>query len=115
MRVTSDLFVSALLRRLFSEGGFGAVVRRGATEAGAVFVVVRDRMGRAHLYGPAPQTAYGDAAVTGRQFSELGAEMGEEALEARLAREVKFDPDIWVVDVEPGSTPVAELLEITKP
>jgi hypothetical protein len=114
MRVTSDLFVSALLRRLFSEGGFGAVVRRGATEAGAVFVVVRDRMGGAQLYGPAPQTAYGEA-VTGRQFSELGAAMGEEALEARLAREAKFDPDIWVVDVEPGSTPVAELLEITKP
>ena len=115
MRVTSDLFVSALLRRLFSEGGFGAVVRRGATEAGAVFVVVRDRMGSAHLYGPAPQTAYGEEAATGRQFSELGAVMGEEALEARLAREAKFDPDIWVVDGERGSTPVAELLEITKP
>jgi hypothetical protein len=104
-----------LLRTLFVEGGFGAIVRRGATEAGAVFVVVRDRVGGVQLFGPAPQTAYGDEAVTGRQFTELAAEMGEAALEARLSREAKFDPDIWVVEVEPGATPVAELLEITKP
>ena len=35
MRVTSDLWVAALLRRIFSEGGFGAVLRRGGDSAGA--------------------------------------------------------------------------------
>ncbi|MEP2580565.1 MAG: DUF1491 family protein, partial [Roseibium sp.] len=38
MRVTSEFFVSALVRRVFGEGGFAAVSRRGAPEAGAVFV-----------------------------------------------------------------------------
>ena len=38
MRVTSEFFVSALIRRVFSSGGFAAVERRGATEAGAVFL-----------------------------------------------------------------------------
>ncbi|EHK53596.1 DUF1491 family protein, partial [Allomesorhizobium alhagi] len=55
MRVTTDLFVSALVRRIFAAGGFAAVVKRGATEAGAVFVIARGRLGDASLYGPAPQ------------------------------------------------------------
>ncbi|RUT88859.1 DUF1491 family protein, partial [Mesorhizobium sp. USDA-HM6] len=52
MRVTTDLWVSALLRRVFTAGGFAAVVKRGATEAGAVFVLSRGRLGEVVLYGP---------------------------------------------------------------
>ena len=46
MRLTSDFWVSALMRRVFAEGGFAAVARRGASEAGAVFVVTRNRVGQ---------------------------------------------------------------------
>lgn len=45
MRVTTDLWVSAMVRRVFSSSGFAAVIQRGATEAGAVFVLTRDRFG----------------------------------------------------------------------
>ena len=51
MRVTTDLWVSALLRRVFGAGGFAAVVNRGATEAGAVFVLTRGRLGDVALSG----------------------------------------------------------------
>ena len=51
MRVTTDLWVSALVRRVFSGGGFAAIAKRGSTEAGAVFVIVRDRFGGASLFG----------------------------------------------------------------
>jgi hypothetical protein len=103
------------LRRVFAEGGFGAVVRRGAAEAGAVFVTTRNRLGQASLFGPAPQTAYDTGRPDERQFSELLASVDGEAIEARLAKEMRFDSDIWVVDVEPGSTPLAELLTLTTP
>lgn len=114
MRVTSDLWVSALLRRVFAEGGFGAIVRRGATEAGAVFVVTRNRLGETSLFGPAPQTAYDSGRPDERRFAEVANSSDYEAIEARIAKELRFDPDIWVVEIEPGTTPLAELLALTK-
>ncbi len=110
MRVTSDLWVSALIRRVFAEGGFGAVLRRGAAEAGAIFVIARGRSGL-RFFGPAPQASYEDARPESRAFSLLKAETDAE-VEARLQREQRFDGDLWVVEIEPGQTPVEELLEI---
>ena len=46
MRLKSSIWVAAYLRRCQTEGVFGAVRRRGAEEAGAVFVklaLVADR------------------------------------------------------------------------
>jgi len=115
MRVTSDFWVAALTRRVFGEGGFAAVARRGASEAGAVFVITRNRLGQSSLFGPAPQSAYDSARPDDRQFSALIADGETEAVEARLAKEQRFDSDIWVVELEPGSTPVEELLNLTAP
>jgi hypothetical protein len=115
MRVTTDFWVSALLRRVFAAGGFAAVVKRGATEAGAVFVLSRDRLGQVALFGPAPQTSYDSARPDDRYFSSLYAGEDIEALEARLAKEQRFDPDIWVVEIEAGQTPVDELISVTTP
>lgn len=115
MRVTSDLFVSALVRRVFGQGGFAAVVRRGATEAGAIFVVMRGRLGTATLFGPAPQTAYDGNRPDERQFTLLLADVEEEAVEMRIAKETRFDSDVWVVELEPGGTPVEELIPVAPP
>jgi hypothetical protein len=104
MRVTSDLWVSALLRRVQSLGGFGAVLRRGAGEAGAIFIVCRSRFGGMTLYGPAPQIAYEEGKPQERRFSKMlgGAEEG--ALTARLDKEAHFDPDLWIVEIEVGGS-----------
>jgi hypothetical protein len=112
MRVTTDFWVAALLRRVFADGGFGAVVRRGATEAGAVFVLTRDRMGGVSLYGPAAQASYDTARPDNRQFTLIGEHMAEDAVDKRFQREMRFDPDFWVVELEPGKVPTAELLSI---
>lgn len=114
MRLTSDFWVSALIRRVSLGGGFAAVVRRGATEAGAVFVVERDRLGGVRLYGPAAQASYGEERPSERLFAPVPVE-GEEAVNARLERETRFDPDIWVVEIEPGREPAAELLPLARP
>ena len=115
MRVTTDLWVSALLRRVFGAGGFAAVVKRGAAEAGAVFVLARDRLGDTRLFGPAPQTSYDSARPDDRFFSPLGAGEDAAVLDARLEREKRFDSDIWVVEIEAGSVPVEELISIRTP
>lgn len=113
MRVTTDLWVSALVRRIFSGGGFAAVAKRGAAEAGAVFVVVRDRLGGAALFGPAPQTSYDTAKPDERYFTRYNLE-DEAALDMRLEKEKRFDPDIWVVEIEPGRTAIDELISIAE-
>jgi hypothetical protein len=115
MRVTTDLWVSALLRRVFAGGGFAAVVRRGATEAGAVFVLSRDRLGEVRLYGPAPQTMYDSAKPDERLFDRLEPVAGAEALEKKLEKESRFDPDIWIVEIEAGATPVEDLIALRTP
>lgn len=115
MRVTADLWVSALLRRVFSAGGFAAVVKRGATEAGAVFVLVRDRFGETSLFAPAPQTSYDSAKPDERLFTPVASGEDMTAIEQRLEREKRFDPDIWVVEIEAGSVPVADLISIRMP
>jgi hypothetical protein len=115
MRVTTDLWVSALMRRVFAEGGFAAVVRRGATESGAVFVLLRERDGMVRLFGPAPQTSYDAARPEERLFAPL-AESDEPAeIEARLEKEQRFDPDIWVVEIETGNVALGSLLTVTTP
>lgn len=115
MRVTTDLWVSALVRRVFADGGFAAVVRRGATEAGAVMVLSRNRLGEVTLFGPAPQTMYDTANPDERLFDRLEPVADPDALEKRIEKESRFDPDIWIVEIEAGSVPVEELIALRTP
>jgi len=39
----------------------------------------------------------------------------EAALDARLDKERRFDPDIWVVEIEPGQAAVEDLVSIVGP
>ncbi len=112
MRVTTDFWVSALLKRVFGVGGFAAIVKRGASEAGTVFIIVRDRFGRTDLFGPAPQTSYNSAKPDERNFSRLETAEEPDAIDARLAKESRFDPDIWVVEIEPGALSIEELISL---
>lgn len=113
MRVTSGLYVSALVRRVFAEGGFAAVARRGSESAGAVFIIVRDRMGAVALYGPAPQTGYADAKPDDRLFVRL-PDADEEAVARRLERETRFDADLWLVEIEPAGPDAERLFSVAK-
>jgi len=99
MRVTSEFFVSALVRRVFGEGGFAAVSRRGAEEAGAVFVSVDRLDGTFDLYGPAPQAMFSDQ-PQGRLFEEVFSQTDQPTIDERLKREARMDPDYWLVEIE---------------
>ena len=102
MRVTSEFFVAALVRRANDAGAFAVVERRGAAEAGAIFVVVDDRSGSSMLYGPAMaglgrEERARDADA--RRFEAIDRFAPSE-LRERFKREASFDPDFWVVEVD---------------
>jgi hypothetical protein len=89
------------LRRCQTEGVFGAVRRRGAEEAGAVFVKVASLDGNAMLYAPAPQTVYDDSRPIERLFMPISKQpVPEPSVEERLQKEIRFDPDAWIVETE---------------
>jgi hypothetical protein len=88
------------------EGVSAVLRRRGAAEAGAIFVKVDHLNGRATLYEPAPQSVAA-AAQPGveRLFARAHSEpsIGSDEAEERLKREITFDPDLWIVEVEDGA------------
>ncbi len=104
MRLKSSIWVAAYLRRCQTEGIFGAVRRRGAEEAGAVFVKVALLDGNAMLYVPAPQTVYDDSRPIERLFMPVSKDpLPEPSVEERLQKEIRFDPDAWIVETEDRS------------
>src|SRR3954451_14421555 len=101
MRLKSSIWVAAYLRRCQSEGVYGAVRRRGAEEAGAVFVKVALLDGSAALYVPGPQTVYDESRPVERIFTQATPQpIPEQSVEDQLAKEIRFDPDIWIVETE---------------
>lgn len=102
MRLKSGIWVAAYLRRCRSEGAEAMLRRRGADEAGAVFVKVSRLDGTADVFAPAPQTAFDEARPADRVFAPaLKSQPAPDAdAEAYLARQIKFDPDCWVIEVE---------------
>lgn len=100
MRLRSDIFVSALMRRVFARGDFAAVEAKGAEEAGAVFVRQVFRDGTESLFAPAPQSFF-DEDDSGRRLFETRLErVSAEAVAEAIGRERRFDGDLWVVSVE---------------
>lgn len=100
MRLRTDIWVAAFLRRCASESLSAYLRRRGAPEAGAIFVKIDRLDGTSALFGPAPQSeAQPDIA---RLFERAHRDewIDNAAAESRLAKEVSFDSDLWIVEVE---------------
>ena len=102
MRLKSAVWVAAYLRRCHVEGAFAVLRRRGAEEAGAIFIKVNRLDGTAAVYAPAPQTAFDEAHPADRAFAPGLKEQpaADDEAEAYLERQRRFDPDIWVIEVE---------------
>lgn len=101
MRVTSEFWTSAYRRRLGADGIFVTVLRKGALEAGAIFILVNKMDGTFDLYGPAPQYMFsvGNEDIE-RKFECLLTTVLQSDIDERLASEARMDPDFWVVEVE---------------
>ncbi len=103
MRLKTGIWVAAYLRRCNVEGVFAAVRRHGAEDAGTIFVKINRLDGTGALYGPAPQSAFDEAQPADRLFVALvgrDTPAAEADIEARLTKEIRFDSDLWVIEVE---------------
>ncbi|MFD0915881.1 DUF1491 family protein [Pseudahrensia aquimaris] len=99
MRITSEIFISALRRRAESAGAFVMVLAKGEQAAGAIYIVVRRAHGKADLVGPAPQS-YFDDMPNDRRFETLLSDAEMDAVQERLDREKQFDPDVWIIEID---------------
>jgi hypothetical protein len=101
VRLRADIWVAAYLRRCSSEGAYAVLRRRGAAEAGAIFVKVDRLDGSTAVFGPAPQTELAERGID-RLWRRIHREDWIEPAEAeeRLRKEISFDPDLWIVEVE---------------
>jgi hypothetical protein len=95
MRLSTDVWVSALIRRAELAGAFPAVIRKGDPRGGAVLVKVLDRRaGRADLYAEAVR---GEGE---RVWMRPVTAAGEAELDAYAERALTFDPDLWIVEID---------------
>ncbi len=103
MRLKSGIWVAAYIRRCQVEGVPAVVRRRGAEEAGAIFIKVSRLDGTAVLYSPASKSTFDEARPSDRAFTpSVGAKRPapEAEVEAKLTREIRFDPDVWIIEME---------------
>ncbi len=100
MRLKSEIWVKAYLRRCQVEGADAVLVRRGDIDAGAIYIKIACLDGTAALYGPAPAGL--EEAREERRWQPClqRAPAPETEADAYLARQIEFDPDIWIVSVE---------------
>ena len=95
MLLSSDLWVSALIRRAEIGGANAVVVRKGDPRAGTVIVKAFDTSTRqARLY----TEAFGPDGE--RLWIQPVASEFESELDAYIQRQIGYDPDIWVVEIE---------------
>ena len=110
MRLTSVMWLGAFMRQETARGAFVTVAKKGAQQAGALFVIHNHLNGTYDLYGPAPQSFLEDTQGD-RQFERVLNGCGQPDLDAYLEKQKNFDPDLWIIETESGTgAPAVELM-----
>jgi hypothetical protein len=100
MRLKTEIWVKAYLRVRSAESVSAMLVRHGDDDAGAVFVKVATLDGRASLYGPAP-SGFEPTGADRRWTPHLAkASTTEAEVDAYLERQIDYDPDLWIIEIE---------------
>ena len=94
MRLTADIWVSAYLTRLRLVEIPAFVVKRGDATAGAVLIKLNTLDGQACCY----QRSFD--LMTGERTWVVLADGVEAEVDASVAKQCGFDPDLWVIEVE---------------
>lgn len=95
-RLQSSLLVQALIRSAESEGGFAAVLAKGDSSAGSILVILSEKGRKAQilerLLQPNGRYAWQDIAAQ--------VMVNDEEFEKFLLRRQKFDPDLWLLELD---------------
>ncbi|MGZ6242528.1 MAG: DUF1491 family protein [Candidatus Binataceae bacterium] len=93
-RLKTEVRVQAWLRRCATQGLMATVARKGDVDAGALFIKV-------HRFGKGCEVFSGTTAPDGTSawLRAIGP-VAEAEADLYLARQGKYDPDLWIVEIE---------------
>ncbi|HEX4178574.1 MAG TPA: DUF1491 family protein [Rhizomicrobium sp.] len=94
-RLKAGIFVRALIRRVQVAGASAFVVRSGAEEAGSIILKVARLDGSVLVLNQA-RNAKGELIWA----QALGGWSAEARATVWCDKQVKFDPDVWIVEIE---------------
>lgn len=98
-RLASSVLVSALLKLAARDGGFGAVLAKGDPQAGSVTVILIERGERRMVLERIVQP---DGSYAWQESGNHAATTSEE-FEKFLDRRRRFDPDLWILELDTAS------------
>jgi len=96
MRIRTDIWLGALRRRVEAAGGFATVIAKGEPDSGAVLLLLRDSGGTLTALS---RVNMGDGKVSWQPIFENREERDPAAQDA-LEKRRKFDPDLWIVELD---------------
>jgi hypothetical protein len=94
-RIKAGMWVQAALRLGQADGRYGVVIRKGDADAGGILVVLRGHDGITVL--TQIRDGEGEAAWL-RGTGDVPVE--EAAADAYIAKQIKYDPDVWVIEFD---------------
>ena len=94
-RLKAGIFVRALIRRAEVAGAHAFVVRKGSEEAGAILLKLSTLDGTCTVLS---QARRGDGELV--WVNPLGGATSDEKARDWFDRQMKFDPDIWILEIE---------------
>lgn len=100
MRLKAEIWVKAYIRICMGHDVPAVVVRRGHSDAGAIYLKINRLDGTACLWGPAPAGL--EPMESDRMWSRCHETdtIAESDADQYLERQFSFDPDIWIIEVE---------------
>ncbi|MDB5699165.1 MAG: hypothetical protein JWN69_1969 [Alphaproteobacteria bacterium] len=99
-RLTTSMLVAALTRLAQAAGGFAAVLAKGDPTAGAMLVILAERGRKSAVLERLLQPD------GGYLWQDIGQSATDEPqLNALIERRRKYDPDLWVLELD---IPIAE-------
>lgn len=94
-RIATHVWIGALRRRVEAAGGTVTILKRGERDAGAVLLLLRERTGGVRVLQRA--NIGGDTAW---RTLASAADERDPALAESLEKQRRFDPDLWLVELD---------------
>ena len=95
-RLSAEMIVQSLLRKVNQEGGFGAVLRKGDRISGAILIICLEKGKDPRLLEKMPSL---DGPSTWQAIWPQDIEK-QQNLEEYLQRRSGFDPDLWLIELD---------------
>ncbi|MGE5722598.1 MAG: DUF1491 family protein [Sphingomonadales bacterium] len=95
-RLATSVLVSALIRRAQSDGGFAAVLSKGDANAGSMLVILAKNGRKLRVLERVLQLddSYRWDDVVSQEIEN------EEEIDKLIGRRRKYDPDLWVLELD---------------